>query len=185
MTTVSATMREKNPTAARKVQLLHGKVEDILSKSADDIRGIAQMQTMVKFPKGHFHRILAPRPKGVDAKTNGGGGDGGASFLRLLLQYLKSGGECHWYDFAGKDEFPECSRSKQFVEKICMEEGYACTFLHVGKAGKRSIAAGQYRICLDFQIHPVTEEKRKLNGENVVTTRMLNSTSKVQIELEA
>ena len=59
--------REKNPTAARKVQLLHGKA-GYLSKSADDIRGIAQMQTMVKFPKGHFHRILAPRPKGVDAK---------------------------------------------------------------------------------------------------------------------
>ena len=54
----------------------------------------------------------------------------------------------------------------------------------LGKAGKRSIAAGQYRICLDFQIHPVTEEKKKLNGENVVTTRMLNSTSKVQIELD-
>ena len=32
------------------------------------------------------------------------------------MQYLKSGGECHWYDFAGKDELPNCLRSKEFIE---------------------------------------------------------------------
>ena len=164
--------REKNPIAARKIQLLQGKVEDIL------------MSSDCQFSKGHFHRILAPRPKGVEPGVNGGGGDGGAFYLKLLLQYLKSGGECHWYDFAGKDELPNCVRSREFIENICKEEGYSCTFIHVGKAGKKSIAAGQYRICLDFQIYPITEEKKILNGENIVNERMLNSTSKVQIELK-
>ncbi len=163
--------RARNPTAAKKVQLLQGKVEDILSSSNS------------QFPKGHFHRILAPRPKGVEPGINGGGGDGGAFYLKILLQYLKSGGECHWYDFAGKDELPNCLRSKEFIENICKAEGYSCTFLHVGKAGKKSIAAGQYRICLDFQIYPTTEEKKLLNGKNIINSRMLNSTSKVQVEL--
>ena len=61
-----------------------------------DIRQVAK-----GFPPGHFHRILAPRPK-----NPGDGdleqGDGGAEFLQSLLPLLAESGVCHWVRFCGR-----------------------------------------------------------------------------------
>lgn len=101
-----------------------------------------------------FDRILAPRPK--EGKLDGdiGSGDSGEKFLSLLLQHLKDGGECHWYDFVADHEFPACERTKAFIKRLCDEQGIEMEVLHVAHVG--SIAKRQLRLCIDFKIHRFT-----------------------------
>ena len=156
--------KAKNPEAAAKIELIEGDVASVLPS----------MQ------HGSFDRIVAPRPKGADPGVNGGGGDGGLLFLRLLLPLLKAGAECHWYDFAGKQELQQCARTTQFLVDNCLEHGLQCDILYVGKAGKKSIAAGQYRICVDFRVRPISVEAKQTHGTDIVKERMMNHTAKRQ-----
>jgi tRNA G37 N-methylase Trm5 len=102
-----------------------------------------------------FDRILAPRPKEGKLDSDLGTGDGGAGFLRVLLPYLKDGGECHWYDFVADWEFPACERTKHLIEKNCESQGMKMEILHVAHVG--SVAMRQFRICLDFKITRLKE----------------------------
>jgi tRNA G37 N-methylase Trm5 len=158
--------QNKNPGAADKIELVEGDVAQVLTQ----------------YPSASFDRILAPRPKGVEPGVNGGGGDGGAEYLRLLLPLLRSGAEVHWYDFAGKQELPDCERTRAFVSEHCAAMGLSCEILYCGLAGKRSIAAGQYRICIDFRVHPLTDEAKERHGGSIVHEKMLASLSKLQVD---
>jgi hypothetical protein len=60
--------------------------------------------------------------------------------------------------------------------------GLSCDILYCGLAGKKSIAAGQYRICVDFRVHPVTAEAKRRHGESIVHEHMLASLSKLQVD---
>lgn len=111
-----------------------------------DIRQVAK-----GFPPGHFHRILAPRPK-----NPGDGdleqGDGGAEFLQSLLPLLADSGVCHWYDFAADWELPGCERTCNTVRAECSPLGLQCNVLRVAAANRRTIAERQYRVVADFQV---------------------------------
>jgi len=157
--------RPNNPVAADKIRLLEGDAFELLPS----------------LPRGCFDRVLAPRPKGVDAAENGGGGDGGASFLDLLLPTMRSGAECHWYDFAAEGEVPACERTRSFLQEACKKHGLRCEILHSGLAGKKSIATRQFRVCVDFRVHAEGEAAQQIHGSNVVTQRMLESMSKQQM----
>jgi len=97
-----------------------------------------------------FDRILAPRPK--EGKLDGdlGCGDGGEAFLRVILQHMKDGGECHWYDFVADHEYPACERTRSLIERVCDEEGMDMEVLHAAHVG--SVAKRQIRLCLDFKV---------------------------------
>ena len=97
-----------------------------------------------------FDRILAPRPK--EGKLDGdlGSGDGGEGFLRALLQHMKDGGECHWYDFVADHEYPECDRTRLLIERVCKDYGLVVEILHAAHVG--SVAKRQLRVCIDFKI---------------------------------
>ena len=97
-----------------------------------------------------FDRILAPRPK--EGKLDGdlGSGDGGEGFLRVLLQHMKDGGECHWYDFVADHEYPECDRTRLLIERVCEDYGLVVEILHAAHVG--SVAKRQLRVCIDFKI---------------------------------
>lgn len=157
--------RAGNIDAASKIELIEGDVATVLPT----------------LPLASFDRIIAPRPKGVEANVDGGGGDGGSLFLNLLLPLLKCRGECHWYDFASKAELPSCLRTTSFLEEACAKHGLACEILHVGLAGKKSIAARQYRVCVDFRVRPISAEAQRAHGKDVVDARMLAHTSKKQM----
>jgi tRNA G37 N-methylase Trm5 len=158
--------QNQNVAAAEKIELIEGDVGQVLQR----------------YPPASFDRILAPRPKGAEAGVNGGGGDGGAEYLCLLLPLLRSGAEVHWYDFAGKQELPDCARTREFVRAHCEMMGLSCDILYCGLAGKKSIAAGQYRVCIDFRVHPVTAEAKQRHGESIVHEQMLSSLSKLQVD---
>lgn len=111
-----------------------------------DIRQVAK-----GFPPGHFHRILAPRPK-----NPGDGdleqGDGGAEFLQSLLPLLAESGVCHWYDFAADWELPSCERTCKVLQAECSALGLNCNILRVAAANRRTIAERQYKVVADFQV---------------------------------
>lgn len=111
-----------------------------------DIRQVAS-----HFPRGHFQRILAPRPK-----NPGDGdleqGDGGVEFLQALVPLLADGGVCHWYDFAADWELPACKRTCNILNTECMTLGLSCKVLRVAAANRRTIAERQYRVVADFQV---------------------------------
>eukprot|EP00929_Paragymnodinium_shiwhaense_P112711 TRINITY_DN80979_c0_g1_i1.p1 TRINITY_DN80979_c0_g1~~TRINITY_DN80979_c0_g1_i1.p1 ORF type:complete len:717 (-),score=140.06 TRINITY_DN80979_c0_g1_i1:257-2335(-) len=178
---------ELNPTAvacARKgVELLRGRNKPNNPAAADKItvREGDVYELLPSLPRGCFDRVIAPRPKGVDASENGGGGDGGSRFLDLLLPTLRSGAECHWYDFAAEGEVPACERTRQFLQEACKRHGLRVEILHSGLAGKKSIATRQFRVCVDFRVHAEGEAAEQIHGANVVTKRMLESTSKQQV----
>jgi tRNA G37 N-methylase Trm5 len=119
--------------AAQRLKILHG---DVL--------------TVVPSLNRKFDRILAPRPK--EGKMDGdiGTGDGGETFLNVLVPHLKEGGECHWYDFVADHEYPACQRTKAFIQKVCTEHGKRVEVLHVAHVG--SVAKRQLRVCLDFKV---------------------------------
>lgn len=156
--------RPHQPEAAEKITVEEGDVAAVLPT----------------LPRGCFDRILAPRPKGAEAGVDGGGGGGGVEFLDALLPTLRSGGECHWYDFASKAELPSCERTRSFVVEACSRNGLRAEILYVGPAGKKQIAMLQFRICIDFRVHADGEEAQRVHGSNVVTERMMASTSKRQ-----
>jgi tRNA (guanine37-N1)-methyltransferase len=125
------------PVAARRLQILQGDVLEIVPT----------------FPRNHYHRILAPRPKEGSTDGDLGTGESGIEFLNVLLPVLRQeGGECHWYDFVADNEFPACGRTRTFLAGVCAEHGLSATVLHVANAG--SVAMRQFRVCVDFRISP-------------------------------
>jgi tRNA G37 N-methylase Trm5/tRNA(Phe) wybutosine-synthesizing methylase Tyw3 len=103
---------------------------------------------------GSYDRILAPRPKEGNLDGDLGTGDGGLVFLDALLNVLKPDkGECHWYDFVADHEYPECSRTRQLLERICNQKQLKCEVIHVAKVG--SVAMRQLRVCIDFRVSPL------------------------------
>jgi len=123
----------KTTGAAERLEILQGDVLEVLP-SLDR----------------QFDRILAPRPK--EGKLDGdlGSGDGGETFLRVLLKHMKDGGECHWYDFVADHEYPTCERTRSLIERVCDEQGLAMEVLHVAHVG--SVAKRQLRVCIDFKV---------------------------------
>ena len=123
----------KTTGAAERLEILQGDVLEVLP-SLDR----------------QFDRILAPRPK--EGKLDGdlGSGDGGETFLKVLLRHLKDGGECHWYDFVADHEYPACERTKTLIERLCDEQGMSMEVLHAAHVG--SVAKRQLRVCLDFKV---------------------------------
>jgi tRNA G37 N-methylase Trm5 len=121
--------------AADRLQLIHGDVLDVLPNSLE---------------MNHFDRILAPRPKEGALDGDLGSGDGGETFLNIILPHLKDGGECHWYDFVADHEFPTCDRTRRLLERVCEQHGLSMDILHVANAG--SVAMRQLRVCVDFKV---------------------------------
>lgn len=186
----AVTAIELNPSAVacarRSVALLRGRNRPNRPEAADKITLIEgdAIDVCSTLPRGCFDRVLAPRPKGVVASENGGGDDGGTRFMDALLPTLRSGAECHWYDFAAEGELPACERTRQFVAACCERHGLRCEILYTGLAGKKSIATRQFRVCVDFRVHAEGDDAVQLHGTNVVTERMMASTSKRQLVQE-
>ncbi|VEU45261.1 unnamed protein product [Pseudo-nitzschia multistriata] len=126
----------KTTGAAERLQIVQGDVLDVLPSL-----------------NRQFDRILAPRPK--EGKLDGdlGSGDGGETFLRVLLRHMKDGGECHWYDFVADHEYPACERTTTLIERLCKDQGMTMEVLHAAHVG--SVAKRQLRVCLDFKIKRV------------------------------
>jgi tRNA G37 N-methylase Trm5 len=158
----SVTMVEMNPKAAecaRKGRLLlkgnkaavkaegSGSRSDVVEVLEGDVGDVVPT-----LPRDHYDRVIVPRPKDGSADGDLGTGTGGAEHLRLLLPHLKrSGGTVHWYDFAADWEVEGgLERTRGGVKDVCDAEGYDVHFLHAGKAGSKSIAKKQYRVCVDF-----------------------------------
>lgn len=123
----------KTTGAAERLEILQGDVLEVLPSL-----------------NRQFDRILAPRPK--EGKLDGdlGSGDGGETFLRVLLRQMKDGGECHWYDFVADHEYPACERTRSLIERVCDELGLEMEVLHAAHVG--SVAKRQLRVCLDFKV---------------------------------
>jgi tRNA G37 N-methylase Trm5/tRNA(Phe) wybutosine-synthesizing methylase Tyw3 len=123
----------KTTGAAERLEILQGDVLEVLPSL-----------------NRQFDRILAPRPK--EGKLDGdlGSGDGGETFLRVLLKHMKDGGECHWYDFVADHEYPACERTRALIERVCDEQGLDVDVLHAAHVG--SVAKRQLRVCLDFKV---------------------------------
>eukprot|EP00980_Cylindrotheca_fusiformis_P020659 scaffold7703_cov127-Cylindrotheca_fusiformis.AAC.8 len=133
-------MLERNKTvkcagASERLKIIHGDVLKVLPES---------------LPKDHFDRVLAPRPKEGAMDGDLGTGDGGETFLDVILPHLKDGGECHWYDFVADHEFPECTRTRQLLDRVCNQHSLSMRVLHVANAG--SVAKRQLRVCIDFKV---------------------------------
>ncbi|CAM9562405.1 unnamed protein product, partial [Heterosigma akashiwo] len=100
------------------------------------------------------------RPARVAHDPRAGGAAAAAAakraFLAALLPALRPGGEVHWYDFATKAEVAAgCPRTRALVAGCCAAAGLAAEFLHAGPAGRRCVAAGQWRVCVDFRVRPL------------------------------
>ena len=121
--------------ASDRLQIIHGDVMEVLPRD---------------LPKDHFDRILAPRPKEGAMDGDLGSGDGGGTFLDVILPHLKDGGECHWYDFVADHEFPDCERTRTLLERIGDKHNLEVKILHVANAG--SVAKRQLRVCVDFKV---------------------------------
>jgi tRNA G37 N-methylase Trm5 len=128
----------KCPGAAERLQIIQGDC----------------LQVIPTLPRNHYHRILAPRPKegNVDGdqpsdrlEDGTRGISGGADFLSALLSVLQqNGGECHWYDFCADHEFPQCERTRAFLQGICSDHGLGMQVLHVANVGsvaKRQVSS--------------------------------------------
>jgi len=159
--------RGQDPAAAAKLQVLEGDALALLPG----------------LPVRGFDRCVAPRPKGPEAGRDGGGGDGGRAFLAALLPALRPGGEVHWYDFATKAEVAAgCPRTRALVAGCCAAAGLAAEFLHAGPAGRRCVAAGQWRVCVDFRVRPLAAAGAAgaAGEEDAVRARVRAATSKRQ-----
>lgn len=98
-----------------------------------------------------FDRVVAPRPKESALDGDLGTGDGGMTFLKLILPLLKPiGGELHWYDFASDVEMPSCQRTKNTLERGCNGCDLLMEVIHVAQVG--SIAKRQFRVCMDIRL---------------------------------
>ena len=98
-----------------------------------------------------FDRVVAPRPKESALDGDLGTGDGGMTFLKLILPLLKPiGGELHWYDFASDVERPSCQRTKNTLERGCDGCDLLMEVIHVAQVG--SIAKRQFRVCMDIRL---------------------------------
>lgn len=136
-------MLERNKTvkcsgAADRLQIIEGDV----------------LQILPTLPRNHYDRILVPRPKEGALDGDLGSGDGGETFLDVLLPVLKvEGGECHWYDFAAVHEMPVCTRTRSLLDLVCSRHGLQAQILHISNAG--SVAMRQLRVCVDFRVSPI------------------------------
>jgi len=136
-----------NEKASEKVRVVEGDALEILQDLA------AANET--------FDRVIAPRPKNVE-KDGAADGDlsptdiGGREFLHAIVPVLRKNGraEVHWYDFAADWELPSLTRTKNgILDEVCKYEGVDdVTFLWAGKASSMSVAARQYRCCVDFRL---------------------------------
>lgn len=177
--------KPRNPTAAARVlRLIQGDVLSVLPQLDHHIHENSECNTLEK--KMMFDRIVAPRPKNKLVLANNShennDDDGGAIFLECIFEnkLLHNGGVIHWYDFCAEDELPECQRSREFLTNICQKYNYCCEILHTGKAGTKSIAKRQFRVCIDFRIREMTKKGDLDIKNDIVIERMMATTSKLQ-----
>ena len=149
---VAIELNEVAVLCAKRGHRMLGNNKAVKTTGASDRLEIVQGDVLEVLPalNRRFDRILAPRPK--EGKLDGdlGCGDGGEAFLRVILQHMKDGGECHWYDFVADHEYPACQRTRSLIERVCDEEGMDMEVLHAAHVG--SVAKRQIRLCLDFKV---------------------------------
>mmetsp|Transcript_27072 Transcript_27072/g.59533 ORF Transcript_27072/g.59533 Transcript_27072/m.59533 type:complete len:609 (+) Transcript_27072:201-2027(+) len=149
---VAVELNEVAVECARRGHRMLGNNKAVKTTGAAERMEILQGDVLEVLPSldRQFDRILAPRPK--EGKLDGdlGSGDGGETFLRVLLRHMKDGGECHWYDFVADHEYPVCERTSTLIERLCEEQGMTMEVLHAAHVG--SVAKRQLRVCLDFKV---------------------------------
>jgi len=126
-------LAKRSPERAACVSLVEG---DVREKAAE-------------LPLAHFHRVLAPRPKG---KTQDEDDALVSEFLRCLLPLLRPEGCCHWYDFVADWEFPACERSVARIAQACEAVGLSCKVQRCAPANNKPVAERQYRTVIDFVV---------------------------------
>lgn len=122
--------------AAQRLNILLGDVREIVGT----------------FPRRSYDRILAPRPKGKD-DGDLGQGSFGREYLEVVLPIIRLGGEFHWYDFVSDAEFPQCQRTRHFLQQVCQEQDLVAEILQILPVG--SVAKRQLRVCVDFRVAPL------------------------------
>lgn len=153
---------EQNPKAiecSRRSHRLLERNKSVKCRGASERLKIVQGDVLEVVPtlqRDFYDRVLAPRPKegALDGDLASGGG-GGREFLNVIMSVMKRcGGECHWYDFCADNEYPECARSRSFLEEICRAHDLKMQVLNVANVG--SVAIRQQRVCIDFRVSPLS-----------------------------
>lgn len=155
----SVTAVEINPRAvwcARKAHALLQRNRSTLRPGAADRVKIIEGDVLDVVPtlqRDYYHRVVCPRPKEGAMDGDLGDGTGGEAFLDVILPAMKQrGGVCHWYEFCSEPEFPECSRSRALLARVCQRHGVEPSVLRSVAVG--SVAMRQLRVCIDFRIDP-------------------------------
>jgi tRNA G37 N-methylase Trm5 len=155
----SVTAIELNPKAvvcARRAQALLERNRSTLFPGAAARLNVIEGDVLDVVPtlqRDFYHRVVCPRPKEGAMDGDLGDGTGGEAFLDVILPAMKQqGGVCHWYEFCSEPEFPECSRSRALLSRVCQRQGVEVNLIRVVAVG--SVAMRQLRVCVDFSIYP-------------------------------